>query len=387
MLDFTFQNSPVKLFFGESKLGEVIQEIKQYGNKVLLVFGGSSFEKNGYYQPLIDALAAEGISHIDFGGNTYPSLAKVREGIELCRSEKVDCVIGIGGGTCMDVAKAIAFGVMQEEDIWKFLTYEVSEEGRPHLPVGTIVTYPSSGSEMNGAAQIDEDDTQEKAGLSSVYPNFAWLNPEYMMSIDKIPLAYGQLTAFVQASSGYISLEKAELTESMSACMLKAILDNLQRSIDDPTDKESRSNLMLTSAMGMSGITFFGKTGDWTLMPLTGLMQTYLDIPYTKALTIIFPYFVKEIYNGDRVFKSYFKNVLGVDIDGKSDEDILKVGLERLWGIYREFGVATTFKELKEVPASHESLLGILEEMGEMPSQYGSFTAERLGRILLEAIG
>jgi alcohol dehydrogenase YqhD (iron-dependent ADH family) len=387
MVDFTYKNAPVKLFFGESKITEVAREIKRYGMKALLVFGGSSFIKNGYYQIFTDALAKEGVSHIDLGGNTYPSLAKVRKGIELCRAEKVDCAIGIGGGTCMDVTKAVAFGVLQGEDIWQFLTNELSEAGRPHLPVGTVVTYPSSGSEMNGVAQIDEDDTRQKTGLSSVYPDFAWLNPEYMMSIEKIPLAYGQLTAFVQGSSGYVSLEKAELTETMSAGLLKAILDNLKRSIDAPADKEARRDLMLTTVMGMFDLTFFGKSGDWTLMPLTGLMQNYLDIPYTKALTIIFPYFIKEIYNGDRVFKSYFHNVLDVDIDAKSDNDVLNAGLEKLWEIYRQFGIATTFNELMTAPIDPKELLNILYGMEEMPSQYGAFTPERLKKILLDAIG
>lgn len=333
------------------------------------------------------ALSKEGVTALDFGGHKYPSLARVREGISLCRAEGVDCVIGIGGGTCMDVAKAIAFGAKQEEDIFQFLTYELAEDGREYLPIGTIVTYPSSGSEMNGAAQIDDDETRDKFGLSSVIPNFAWLNPAYTMSIGDLPFAYGQLTSFVQISSGYISLEKAELTESMSATLLNAILDNLERSLSDHTDIEARSNLMLSTAMSMSGITSFGKTGDWTLMPLTGLMQNYLNVPYTKALTIIFPYFLKEVYHGDRVFKSYFQNVLGITIEGKSDEQVLEDGLNQLSKIYRSFGVVTTFRELTEVPTDHEILHSTLASLGTMLSQYGDFTPKRLERILLNAIG
>ncbi|MFV0361907.1 MAG: iron-containing alcohol dehydrogenase [Suipraeoptans sp.] len=387
MIDFTFINNPVQLYFGEGKLTEVVQTIRSYGTKALLVFGGSSFQKNGYYRSFVDSLAKGGVTAIDFGGHTYPSLAKVREGVALCRAERIDCIIGIGGGTCMDVAKAIAFATKQEEDIFRFLTYEISEEERSHLPVGSIVTYPSSGSEMNGAAQIDDDETRDKFGLSSVVPDFVWLNPAYTMSIDSTSLAYGQLTAFVQISSGFISLEKAELTETMTAALLKSVLKNLNRSISNSKDQEARSNLMLSTAMSMTGVSTFGKTGDWTLMPLTGLMQNYLNIPYTKALTIIFPHFLKDIYDGNRVFKAYFENVFGVSIDGKTDTEILEEGLNSLEDVYRRFGVAMTFRELTEVPTDHTALLDIVNNMGEMPSQYGVFTAERLMRILMDSIG
>lgn len=240
---------------------------------------------------------------------------------------------------------------------------------------------------MNGAAQIDEDETGEKAGLAAVYPAFTWLNPEYMSSIDASSLAYGQLTSFVQISSAYVSLEKAELTEAMAAGLLKSMLDHLGAALNDPADQEARGNLMLASAAGMTGVTSFGKTGDWTLMPLTGMMQTFLGIPYTKALTILFPHFLKEIYNGDRIFQAYFRDVLGTETAGKNDDEILTAGLDDLWAMYRRFGVAVDFSELTGRQANADDLQPVIEAMGEMPSQYGSFTAARIMKIVRDAIG
>ena len=139
MNDFIYTAPPTKLIFGENRQEEFLNEIKQVGGKVLLVMGGSSFQKNGYYDELIEAFDEQKIDYVDFKGVTAPLLSKVREGAALCRTEKIRCVIGIGGGTCMDVAKAVAFAALQEEDVLDFFFLLLSSEGRPCLPIGEIV--------------------------------------------------------------------------------------------------------------------------------------------------------------------------------------------------------------------------------------------------------
>ena len=158
MNEFMYYN-PVKLFCGEHQLSNVIKEIQQYGHRVLLILGGESFIKNGNYQPLVDALEAAHIEREELRGNRVPSLNVVRKGIALCREKNIDCVLGIGGGCCMDIAKTIAFGVKQSRDIWDYVTYQAEPDTQEHLPVGMIPTFPSSGSDMNGSAQITNDAT------------------------------------------------------------------------------------------------------------------------------------------------------------------------------------------------------------------------------------
>lgn len=119
----------------------------------------------------------------------------------------------LGGGVCMDIAKTIAFGVKQS---WEYLTHQAQPDTMEHLPVGTIPTIPSSGSDMDGATQITNDKTAEQAGLADVYPNFMWLNPAYIAKLPVKALIQGQMTSFVQVSIAYVGLERSGIAEAMA---------------------------------------------------------------------------------------------------------------------------------------------------------------------------
>lgn len=386
MNDF-IHNGRVKLIFGESGMEEVIREIKKVGTKVLLVMGGSSFKKNGFYQSFTESLKEQGITPIDFGGNTYPSLGRVREAIALCRNEQVNYVLGIGGGVCMDMAKAIALGAKQQEDIWLYLTGQLETTGLESLPIGEIVTNPSSGSEMNGSAQIDDDETRAHAGFAEVYPTFAWMNPSYVMSLDNQTLAYGLLTSFVQLSTGYLSPDRFELSERLTGSMMKMLLENLKKSISDTKDKEARSNLLLISALNTSELFYIGRSyGDWSLIPLTGIMQNYYNTSYSKGMTILFPYWLKHIYSGYSIFKAYFEDIFGIETSGKTDEQILSDGLAAIFALYRSFGIATSFQELSDKTLDIAALREAIAEGGEAFSSFIEFTPDKMEQVLLDAI-
>lgn len=334
-MEFTYF-TPVKLFHGEHKLNEVAEEIRSFGRKVLLVTGGESFRKNGYYVQLEAALEKNGIVIYEMGGNRIPSLEKVREGIALVRKKNIDSVVGIGGGTCMDIAKTIAFGVKQKEDIWEYLTYAKEPDTMDHLPVGTIVTFPSSGSDMNGSTQITNEKTGEQAGLSEVYPNFSWQNPEYMLSIGNEELISAQMTAFVQLSLGYIGLRRCAVSESITIALMKQLFEQLDKSLKDPNDTDSRSNLMAISAFTVNGLTTLGKQGDWCLYPVNAVVQNYCGVKYKQAITVIFPYWLKLIYHGQPEITSYFHEMFGVETKGRTSNEILQDGLWELLKLYNK---------------------------------------------------
>lgn len=149
-MEFTYYN-PVKLFHGATKIGEVAEEVKSFGDKVLLITGGESFHKNGYFDKLKTELEEKNVQIYEISGNRKPLLSTVRKGMELVKAENISSILGIGGGVCMDLAKTIAFGVKQTTDIWDILSYAKSPDTMEHSPVGTIVTFPSSGSDMNGS--------------------------------------------------------------------------------------------------------------------------------------------------------------------------------------------------------------------------------------------
>lgn len=405
MNDFIYHN-PVKMFFGETQAEAVINQIKQYGSKVLLILGGESFVRNGNYARLTRAFDQAGVERHELSGNRAPLLSTVRDGIELCRSQHIDCVLGIGGGCCMDIAKTIAFGAKQPADIWDYLTGQVQPETGDHLPVGTIPTFPSSGSDMNGSTQITHDETGEQTGLSGVFPNFTWLNPSYVASLPLSSFIEGQLTAFVQVSIAYLGLERSGVAERMALSLMDLLREGLRKLMAEPASPRARADLMLASALNVSGLTSLGKSGDWSLYPLQAIAQRVCGMGYKHAITVLFPYWLKQCYSGQQVFKDYFEQAFGIDPTGKGDEQVLEEGLHALFDLYREFGFPTSFSQIakqgertdaprtvmpdggvQQVAAlGTDELRTAVLSVGDVPSMYTTFTVEKTVTMLREAI-
>ena len=376
-MEFTYYN-PVKLFHGATKIGEVAEEVKSFGDKVLLITGGESFHKNGYFDKLKTELEEKNVQIYEISGNRKPLLSTVRKGMELVKAENISSILGIGGGVCMDLAKTIAFGVKQTTDIWDILSYAKSLDTMEHLPVGTIVTFPSSGSDMNGSTQITNDETGENVGLAEVYPNFSWQNPEYMLSIENEALISAQMTAYVQLALGYIGLGKSDIAENTSLALMNTLLDNLDKAIADSNDVDARSTLMTISALTVNGLTTLGKAGDWVLYPLNTIVMDYCNVAYKPCITVIFPYWIKMIYDGQEEINSYFNKAFDVVIEGREKKDILKDGLKAIFKLYRKYNLPINYSEIHEVKENSEALQESLEMLAGMQSIYTELTTEKV---------
>ena len=384
-MEFTYYN-PVKLFHGATKIGEVAEEVKSFGDKVLLITGGESFHKNGYFDKLKTELEEKNVQIYEISGNRKPLLSTVRKGMELVKAENISSILGIGGGVCLDLAKTIAFGVKQTTDIWDILSYAKSLDTMEHLPVGTIVTFPSSGSDMNGSTQITNDETGENVGLAEVYPNFSWQNPEYMLSIENEALISAQMTAYVQLALGYIGLGKSDIAENTSLALMNTLLDNLDKAIADSNDVDARSTLMTISALTVNGLTTLGKAGDWVLYPLNTIVMDYCNVAYKPCITVIFPYWIKMIYDGQEEINSYFNKAFDVVIEGREKKDILKDGLKAIFKLYRKYNLPINYSEIHEVKENSEALQESLEMLAGMQSIYTELTTEKVMQMINEAI-
>ena len=239
---------------------------------------------------------------------------------------------------------------------------------------------------MNGSTQITNDETTEQAGLSNVYPNFTWLNPAYIFKLPVELLVQGQITSFVQVSIAYLGLKRSGVAETMALAMMNSIRANLRKLVKEPENHSVRAELMVSSALNVSGLTGLGKSGDWSLYPLEGIIQNYYGIGYKQAITVLFPYWLKQCYGGQQVFKDYFTQVFGVDCTEKSDEDILTDGLNAIFAFYQEFSFPTCFSEIKEQRADLNDLRSAIALVGEQPSIYTTFTTEKIEEMLLESI-
>ncbi len=388
MKDFVY-DAGVKIVYGVGQKKFVVDEIAKLGKRVLIVPTGS-FIAGGHYDKLSNDLKAAGIEVFCLKAGKEPLLSKVNEGAALCLNEKIELVMGIGGGVSMDLAKSIAFEALHTEiPFEKYLTYEQSTEGLAQLPVVTVPTNPMSGSETNADVQITLDESGLQAGCPVGKAVFTWLNPEYMMSLPDKVLAYGQMTAFVQLSINYLNLSRSVLAEHYAEGSMKSILECLRRSLSDKNDLDARGTLLLNSALSLSGINDLGREPEFIPYPLQSFAQRYLGLNYTQALTGLFPYWLKEIYRvstDKAIFYRYFSEILGVVTTGKEEESLLQEALLALRNLYQEFGIAFTYGELASDPKDHDRLVEIIGSFGEMPCKIMPVTTEKLANMIEDAI-
>lgn len=388
MQDFVY-NSNVKIIYGENQLPLVIKEMKKIGNKLLIV-STNSFISGGHLEILENELKKEEFETTILKSGKEPLLSKVKEGIQLCLENNIEVVLGIGGGVSMDLAKSIAFGTLNNETpLEQYLTYQCSTAGLSHLPLITIPTNPTSGSETNEDVQITLDESGLQVGCPLARATFTWLNPIYMMSLPKSILTYGQMTAFVQLSINYLNLTRSPLAEHYAEGSMKTIIDCLRRCLAHEKDVDAYGTLLINSALSLSGINDFGRTPEFIPYPLQSFAQRYLGINYTQALNGLFPYWLKEIYRASddkAIFYRYFKEILNVDNTNKEDETLLQEALQTLKALYQEFGIAFTYNEIASDPQNHQHLVDLIDSFGPMPCHIMSVTTEKLANMIEDAI-
>ena len=388
MKSFVYDSS-VRIVYGTEQLPVVVEELAKLGKRLLVIPTGS-FIANGYYEELERSLTSAGLQVFFMNAGKLPLLSKVQEGTCLCAEKQINVVLGIGGGVSMDLAKAIAFSARNANVlIEKFLTHEVSTDDRPMLPVVTVPTNPMSGSETNADVQITLDGSGLQVGCPVGKAAFTWLNPEYVMSLPDHVLSYAQITAFVQLSINYLNLTRSPLAEHYAEASIKTVLECLRRSLADKNDVDARGTLLLNSALALSGINDLGREGEFAPYPLQSFAQRYLGLDYPRALTRLFPYWLKEIYRASAdkaIFHRYFGEILGVTADGQDEETLLQEALTALKKLYREFDTAFTYGELVPDPQDHGKLAAIIDSFGPIPCHIISLTTERMAKMIEDAI-
>ncbi|MEG0166223.1 iron-containing alcohol dehydrogenase, partial [Anaerorhabdus sp.] len=174
---------PTKVFFGRDKINVLAEEVKNYGSKVLLVYGGGSIKKSGLYNKVTDILNNNGISFWELSGvEPNPRISSVRKGIEICKVNKIELILAIGGGSVIDCAKVVGAGIYYESDPWDIV--EDPRKIEKVLPIASILTLSATGSEMDAGAVITNLETNQKLGTGhkDMTPKFSILDPTYTFS-------------------------------------------------------------------------------------------------------------------------------------------------------------------------------------------------------------
>ena len=354
MIDFTYQN-PTKIIFGKGSIEKLSDEILNVGTRVLLVYGGESLKNSGTYNCITQQLQSHLIDYQELSYVTIPSLDRVYEGIQLVKDYQLDMVIGIGGGTCIDVAKAIALGAANDLDIWNVLTGKISYEDLNCLPIASIVTIPGSGSEMDGNSEIDNIDTGVHGSIGSFmksYPRFSILDPDLTYDIPYSLTLYHGVTILVQAMEQYLShTDHTPIQDGLTEAILKTVLSSLERLKHDLHDEDARAQLMWASALTTSRLLTRGKQAAWLGGPLGGLIEEKLGLTYSQSIAITWPKYLLTCYKEYvSTLKSFALNVMNVDPTDKSCDEIAYEGVQAFQKTLLELGVADTILDLHKEP-------------------------------------
>jgi len=358
MFDFKYF-TPTKVLFGkntEDKVADLIQEFG--GKKVLIHYGGGSVIRSGLMQKVTDKLDAAGIAYVKLGGAVpNPRLSLVYEGIELCKKEGVDFLLALGGGSAIDSAKAIGYGLMNDGDVWDL--YDYKKQAKASMPLGVILTLAATGSEMSDSSVITKEEGLVKRGYSSDFgrPKFAILNPELTMTLPDYQTACGCTDIMMHTMERYFTNGgNMELTDSMAEALLRTVKENAKILVRDPKNYDARAEVMWAGSLSHNGLTGCGNDGgDWMTHKLEHELGGLYDVAHGAGLAAIWGSWARYVYkNCLPRFKRYAINVMGVPALG-TDEEIALKGIEAMEAFYREIKMPTNLRELG-VEATDEDL-------------------------------
>ena len=356
MLNFTYAVS-TKVFFGKGTIDCLNLEIEKYTDKLLLVYGGGSVKKNGIYETLVRILDKSDIEYVELSGvQPNPLIDSVRKGIQLCKDQDLDFILGVGGGSVIDCAKTIAAGMYYEGDPWDLFVLGDSAI-RDALPIGTVLTFAGTGSEMNGNAVISNKETEQKLAIHSDFlrPRFSILDPTYTFTVPKEQTAAGTVDIFSHVLEQYFSPTKeAFLQDRLSESILKTCIKYGPIALDEPTNYDARAQLMWASSLALNGFLGYGRVTDWATHGIEHAVSAMYDVIHGVGLAILTPKWMKYVLDEETLekFAKYASNVWS--IQGKNERETAEDGIEKTQEFFANLGMPI---RLRDVGVKEERLV------------------------------
>ena len=357
MNDFRYY-APTKVVFGrdaEKQTGALVRERK--ARKVLLHYGGGSVVRSGLLDRVKASLEAEQIAFTELGGVVpNPRLSLVYEGIGLCRREGVDFLLAVGGGSVIDSAKAIGYGVANGGDVWDF--YDRRRTAEACLPVGAVLTIAATGSEMSNSSVITREDGGIKRGYSSDLgrPVFAVLNPALTLTLPAYQTACGCADILMHTMERYFtSAGNSELTDGIAEALMRTVIRNALILRDTPDSYDARAEIMWAGSLSHNGLTGCGNGGDdFATHKLEHELSGLFDVTHGAGLTALWGSWARYVCRDCLPrFCRFAENVMGLPATGSAEETALR-GIEAAEDFFRALRLPVSLRELGLSPTEEQ---------------------------------
>ena len=362
MENFTFY-SPTYFVFGKDTEAQAGGLIRRFGGtKALIHYGGSSAVKSGLLDRVKASLDKEGISYALLGGvQPNPRSGLVYQGIELCRKEKIDFILAVGGGSVIDSAKAIAAGALYSGDFWDFYSGKPIEQA---LPVGTVLTIAAAGSEGSPDSVITREEGMFKRGASgdAIRPRFSILNPALTQTLPPYQTAAGITDIMAHLYERYLTNTKeVEVTDRLIEALLLTMIHEGPRVIRDPDNYDARANIMWAGMMAHNNSCGVGRSQDWNSHNIEHELSALYDCAHGAGLAVTMPAVFTYVMKHDVMrFAQAAVRIWGCQMDFAHPETTALEGIEKLRAFLTALGMPRNFAELgakeEDIPRLVEAL-------------------------------
>lgn len=349
MDNFSFY-SPTRFVFGKGTENESGAYVKQFGgSKVLVHYGSGSVVRSGLLDRVKKSLEAEGINYVELGGvQPNPRDTLIYKGIELCRKEKVDFILAVGGGSVIDSAKGIALGAFYDGDFWDF--YEKKLGVTKALPIGTVLTIAAAGSEGSGASVVTKEDGMLKRDVGSdlLRPKFSILNPELTFTLPAYQTACGATDIMAHVFERYFTnTEEVECTDRLCEALLLTMVKETPRVIENPENYGARANIMWAGTVAHNDIVGVGRSQDWNSHNIEHELSGLYDCAHGAGLAVIMPAWMEFVYKHDvNRFVQMATRVFGCELDNTNPENTAREGIKAFRRFLHDIGMPINFAEL-----------------------------------------
>lgn len=344
-----FYSIPTKVEFGKGAVARLPEFVKEFGDRVLIVYGGGSIKRSGLYDTVVKLLDDHGIYHTELSGvEPNPRVTTANRGVKICREENIDVILPIGGGSTIDCAKAVAAGYYYDGDVWDMvLDNSLITDA---LPLITILTLAATGSEMDIFSVISNMETNEKLGLDGyvLYPKYSILDPEYTYSVPKYQTASGTADIMSHIFEVYFNgVEGTYMQERVMEGLLKTCVHYGPIACEKPDDYDARANLMWTASWAINGFISCGKSGPWPCHAMEHQLSAYYDVTHGHGLAILTPVWMEYILNDKTVdlFVNYGISVFGISPELDKME-IAKQAIRKTREVFETMGLSSTLRSI-----------------------------------------
>lgn len=380
--------TPTRLIFGKEAIEKLPAVMSALGKRVLLTYGGGSIKKLGLYDKVISMLTDYEIFELP-GIQPNPKYdPSVLEGVRICKEKQVDVILAVGGGSVLDCSKAIAAGACYEGDPWDLITYKV--KAKAALPIVDILTLAATGSEYDCGGVISRTETNDKIGYMDplLFPVCSILDPQYTFTVSKKQTAAGCADAMNHTIEQYFAADTTLLNDGFCESMLKSLMVNTRKCLENPEDYTARAEMMLCCTYGCNGILSLGNShSGWPCHGIEHALSAYYDITHGEGLAIITPRWMRHILNERTIdrFVKYGVNVFGID-PSLPKQEIAEKAIDETYRFFESINIPMHLREVGIDDSRIDEMAHHIAVNEGLDKAYAPLTEEDIRQILIQSL-